>query len=264
VEEPGAVSHEGIEAERRSGLSEEMIRQEFYCSFDAPMTGAYYGAGMDRADADGRLCNVPWEPDVDVDTAWDLGVRDSTSIVFFQQVGREVRVIDHYENSGEGLTHYVKVLREKPYVYGTHWGPHDIAQRELSTGVSRLEFARGLGIRFRVLRKGIKEDGIEAVRNVLSRCWFDRVKCSHLIEALRTYRKEWKESEKIFAAREVQDWSIHAADAFRYMALAVGAGRQSRAEDDGPAGRMAYTDPGRLALRGRMAFEVKGTGLRLQ
>lgn len=224
------ISDEVIEEERKSGMPEAMIQQEFFCSFEAPMVGAYYGEQMMNAEKEGRICNVPWEPRINVDTAWDLGIDDSTSIWFFQTVGTERRVIDYYENSGEGLAHYIKVLKERQYHYGRHYGPHDIEVRELSTGKSRFETARSMGIRFTVVHQMPVEDGIEAVRNVLPQCWFDQNKCERGIEALRQYRKEFNENTKMFGS-PVHDWSSHGADAFRTWACGY---RVKKRDDKAP------------------------------
>lgn len=211
------ISDEVIEEERKSGMPEEMIQQEFFCSFEAPMVGAYYGDQMMRAEKENRIGRVPWEPRIPVDTAWDLGIDDSTSIWFLQTLGTERRVIDYYENSGEGLAHYVKVLKEREYHYGRHFGPHDIEVRELGTGKTRLETARSMGIKFTVVHQMPVEDGIEAVRNLIPTCWFDQEKCERGIEALRQYRKEFNERTKSFGS-PVHDWSSHGADAFRTLA----------------------------------------------
>ena len=135
--------------------------------------------------------------------------------------GNEIRIIDYYENQGEGLAHYIKVLREKEYVYGDHYAPHDIQVRDFSTGRSRLEIARELGVRFRVAANLRIDDGIEAVRSILPRCYFDEDKCSHLIEALRQYRKDYDEKLKAYKDRPLHDWTSHPADAMRYLALSV-------------------------------------------
>jgi len=220
-EDTRAITAEAIQDERDSGMPEEMIQQEFYCSFDAPLVGSYYGNYMAQALADRRIVNVPYDPLLDVNTAWDLGMGDLTAIIFYQTVGAEIRIIDYYENQGEGLAHYIKYLREKEYVYGEHLAPHDIKVREMGTGRSRLEVARDLGIRFRVLPNLRLEDGIEAARTIISRCWFDEIKCKHLIEALRQYRKDFDEKNKCFKDRPFHDWSSHPADAFRYLALGI-------------------------------------------
>ena len=115
-----------------------------------------------------------------METFWDLGVGDSTSIWFVQQVGRAVHVIDYYENRGEGLPHYAKVLQQKEYLYSLHHAPHDIEVRELSTGKSRREAAYDLGINFRVVPKLPLEDGIHATKMLLPRCWFMQ-SCASLV-----------------------------------------------------------------------------------
>ena len=221
VEDTRAIPLSAIDEERASGMPEEMIQQEFYCSFDAPLVGSYYGNAMARLLADRHLTKVPYEPLLDVHTAWDLGVGDSTSIIFYQLSGAEIRIIDYYEMQGEGLAHYAKVLREKEYVYGEHLAPHDIQVRDFSTGKSRLEAARELGIRFRVVPNLRVDDGIEAVRNTLPKCYFDEDKCSHLIESLRQYRKDYDEKRQVFRDRPLHDWTSHPADAMRYLALGV-------------------------------------------
>ena len=221
VEDTRAIPLSAIDEERASGMPEEMIQQEFYCSFDAPLVGSYYGNAMARLLADRHLTRVPYEPLLDVHTAWDLGVGDSTSIIFYQLSGSEIRIIDYYEMQGEGLAHYAKVLREKEYVYGEHLAPHDIQVRDFSTGKSRLEAARELGIRFRVVPNLRVDDGIEAVRNTLPKCYFDEDKCAHLIEALRQYRKDYDEKRQVFRDRPLHDWTSHPSDAMRYLALGV-------------------------------------------
>ena len=193
--------------------------QEMECSFDAALTGAYYAKELEAA-AD-RITSVPWEPVLPVYTAWDLGMADSTSIVFWQQTrGGEVRVIDYYEAAGHGLDHYVKALRDKPYTYGKHFAPHDIQVRELGTGKSRLEVAQSLGIRFDLAPRLSIEDGIGAVRMLLPRCWFDAGKTSQLVEALRLYQEK-RHAKRNISLGPLHDWTSHAADCMRYMATSI-------------------------------------------
>lgn len=193
--------------------------QEMECSFDAALTGAYYAKELQNA-AD-RITSVPWEPLLPVYTAWDLGISDSTSIVFWQQTrGGEVRVIDYYEASGHGLDHYIQVLRNKPYTYEKHFAPHDIQVRELGTGKSRLEVALALGIRFDISPKLSVEDGIQAVRMLLPRCWFDSAKTNQLLEALRLYQEK-RDVKRNISQGPLHDWTSHAADCFRYMAVSI-------------------------------------------
>lgn len=219
VNDTRAVTPEAVQAERDDGMPEELIQQEFYCSFDAPIVGAYYARQMAAALFERRIGNIPWEPGLPVHTAWDIGVGDSTSIIFYQEYGMETRIIDYYEQSGEGLAHYVKILKDRDYVYGRHYGPWDLEVRELGTGKSRREVAQSLGLKFIVLKQHGVNDGIEVARNLLASCWFDEKKCERLIEALRQYHKEWDEKNKCFKDNPLHDWTSHPADSFRYLAM---------------------------------------------
>ena len=225
VEQTKRFTAEQLEAERRELVAqygqefgEAAFQQEYYCSFDAAIVGAYYARLISTAEAEKRVTAVPWEPGVLVHTAWDLGIGDSTAIWFCQQVGREVRLIDYYEASGVGLDHYVKILREKPYVYGEHVLPHDAEAKELGTGKTRTEMLRSLGIKGRVIPQQSVDDGINAVRMLLPRCWFDKTRCERGLEALRQYRCDFDDRLKTFRPRPLHDWTSHAADAFRYLA----------------------------------------------
>jgi len=189
------------------------------CSFDVPIQGAYYAAQLMAADDEGRISGVPYDPSSSVYTFWDLGIDDSMSIWFLQAVGQELHLIDYYENTGEGINFYIKILKEKPYVYGKHYAPHDIKARELTTGRSRLETAKKLGIDFEVVAKLSIDDGIDAVRMILNRCWFDKVKCEKGLSGLRSYHKEWDEDNQVFKAKPKHDWASHPADAFRTLAV---------------------------------------------
>ena len=193
--------------------------QEMECSFDAAVSGAYYAKELTKADADGRITNVPHEPVLEVHTAWDLGMADSTSIVFWQQTNAgEIRVIDYYEASGHGLDHYVRVLKDKDYTYGKHYAPHDIQVRELGTGKSRLEVARSLGLVFQLAPNISILDGINAVRAMLPKCYIDKTKCQTLIESLRLYREKIDDKRNV-SLGPLHDWTSHAADCIRYMAV---------------------------------------------
>jgi phage terminase large subunit len=213
-----AIKPEVIEDERQSGMAEELIQQEYYCSFDAPLVGAYYSTQMENALREKRITKVPWDPLLPVHTIWDLGVDDHTAIGFMQEYGMEFRFIDFYSASGEGLPHYAKKLKEFPYVYGTHYAPHDIKVKELGTGKTRWQTAKELGITFKIVEKHEIADGIEQVRNILPRVWFDETKCEYLVEALKSYRKEYDEVLKTYRSTPLHDWSSHPADMFRYFA----------------------------------------------
>lgn len=216
--ESGLIAAEEIEDLRRS-LSPEAFAQELECSFDAAVIGSYYGKALDEAQQAGRLCRVPADPAAQVHTSWDLGVGDSTAIWFVQQIGRELHVVDYYEASGEGLEHYARMLQGKPYVWGTHYLPHDAAARELGTGTSRVETLARLGIKATVVPAQAKDDSINAVRLMLPRCWFDAERCKVGLEALRLYRRDYDERLKTFRDRPRHDWTSHAADAFAVFAV---------------------------------------------
>jgi hypothetical protein len=188
--------------------------------------GAYYWQWIFQASKQGRIGSVPADPSAQVHTAWDLGMDDSTSIIFYQKIGKEFRLIDYYEENGVGLNHYAQILQEKSrkdkYIYGSHYAPHDIEVREMSSGRSRRDVARDLGISFILVpRVRAKEDGIEAVRNTLPFCWIDSVRCEQLISCLENYRKQYDEKLDIYREQPVHDWSSHGADAMQTLALAM-------------------------------------------
>lgn len=212
---------------KKADVQKEDMKREYPSTpkeaFEAAVEGSYYAEQMARAEADGRVGVVPYEPQIKVETWWDLGMDDCMSIWFVQRHRREIRVIDHYSNSGEGLHHYAKVLSEKPYVYERHVGPHDLAVRDLSAtdGKSRKEVAEGLGLKpFITVARTEIADGIDAVRNILARCWFDAVKCADGIRALKNYRREWNEHLGTWTNHPRHDWASHDADAFRTGAMA--------------------------------------------
>jgi phage terminase large subunit len=206
----------------RSGLTEEQYAQEFECSFEAAVVGAYYGKLMQQADTDGRIAGVPYEPTAAVYTAWDLGIRDATAIWFAQVVGREVRIIDYYEATGADLGHYVREITQRPYLYAGHIVPHDAQAKELGTGKSRLEVLESLGLKnITVAPMHRVEDGINAVRTIIPRCWFDAKKCARGIDALKLYRAEFDDKLQALKPRPVHDWTSHAADAFRYLSMTL-------------------------------------------
>jgi len=225
VDDTHVLNDQDIEDERASGMDEELIQQEYYCSFESAMQGAYYANQIVQAEKENRIGEVPYDPLLLVDTYWDLGIGDSTSIWFTQTHMNQIRLIDYYETSGEGLPYYKKYLDGKPYNYGAAYAPHDIEVRELGTGKSRLEIARSLGIDFRIIPKLSIDDGIEAARAIFPRCWFDRKKCEQGLDALSSYRKEWDSKRNEFKQRPYHDWSSHGADAFRYLAVGHRDGR---------------------------------------
>lgn len=222
LDETKHIPLEEIEKDRQEGLiSEDLIQQEYYCSFSMGVEGAYYAKYLDKLRVEGRISAVPWEPAHKVHTAWDLGMRDSTTIIFYQLIGMTIRIIDCYENSKEGLEHYAQQLQSLPYNYGKHVAPHDIKVRELGTGISRIDKARQLGISFIVAPNLSISDGIESVRTMLSKVWIDEVKCAPLIKALENYRQEFDHKKKVYLPRPLHNWASHYADTARYMALSL-------------------------------------------
>lgn len=204
--------------EAKALMPEEIYEAEFECSFDSAAIGSIYAKGITKAEEEGRITKIPYDQSIKVSTFFDLGFADKTSIWFVQQKGSAFHIIDYFEDSGEGLEYYAQILDDKKYIYDTHFLPHDANVRELGTGVSRLETAQSLGMRTSIVPKLPIEDGINAVRMILSRCWFDHEKCKHGLDALRQYR--WATSEKgEIKNKPVHDWTSHAADSFRYFAV---------------------------------------------
>jgi hypothetical protein len=217
----GLIPDSELQLARRD-LTEEQYAQEFECSFDAAVVGAYYGKLMARAEAERRVAGVPYDPSAPVWTAWDLGIRDATAIWFAQVIGREIRIIDYYEASGVDLGHYVREINARPYAYAGHIVPHDAQAKELGTGKSRLEVMESLGLRPITLAPLHRvEDGINAVRMFLPKCWFDARKCARGIDALKLYRAEYDDKLQALRPHPVHDWTSHAADSFRYLALTL-------------------------------------------
>lgn len=240
--ETGIIPAEELELARRT-MTQDEYDQEFECSFEAAVKGAIYASELAAARQSGRVQRVPVDPILPVDTDWDLGVGDSTAIWFSQSLrSGEVRLVDYYEASGEGLPHYAKVLKDKGYTYGTHWAPHDIQVKELGSGRSRLETAHTLGITFQIAPNIPIEDGIHAARMLIPRCWFDAEKCKAGLEALQHYRRDFNTRLNEFKPTPVHDWASHGADAFRYLAVRQQAPKQKVARQSYrlPSGKDAW------------------------
>jgi phage terminase large subunit len=226
------VISEDILAQERSEIvrlygNEALYLQEYECDFTVPIVGAYYAELIARAYRDGRVGHVPHEEALTVDTWWDLGINDRMSIWFSQSVGQEIRIIDYMEGTGQGLSHYIQKMKAKPYVYGRHTAPHDIEVRELTNGKSRRDTAMGLGVNFNVAPRLPIHDGIDAVRTLFGRFWFDSEKCREGLNALKNYRKQYDEKKKTYNNQPYHDWSSNGADAFRTLATALDMGHKS-------------------------------------
>lgn len=199
-------------------------------AFQQSVQGAYYAKQFRDIYKQGRICQLPDNSHQPVYTFWDIGVGDSTSIWFVRMIGDEFHLIDYYENSGEGIKHYLKMLKDRGYTYAEHWAPHDIDNRDFSgNGKSRREMARqGYDIdgqkhtiNFKVAPHGSIDGGIESVREVLPHCVFDETKCEQGIKCLENYRKEWDDKRGCWKDKPLHDWSSHGSDAFRYFAVSV-------------------------------------------
>lgn len=228
-----AIPTETLRKER-SKTSEAKFQSEYMCSFNTPVEGAYYGGIITKLyQKEQMLQNLPPEPSLPVHTAWDLGMDDSTSIWFFQQFRNEIRILNYFENSGEGLPFYARELERyaalNDITYGRHYFPHDVKVRELGTGRSRLETLRSLGIRANPVKKLPKGDQIEAVRQVLPKCWFNTFSCHLGIKHMKEYRKEWDEMKQVFKKNPVHDQSSHGADSFATLSVGI---REVRQEDE--------------------------------
>jgi len=203
-------------------MSEDQYNAEFECSFDAAIVGAYWGKELRVALENDRICDVPYDPAVPVETAWDIGRSDSTAIWFYQRVRGEKHFIDHYETNGEDIAHYADVLNSKPYKYSDHWLPHDARAKTLaSNGKSVVEQLFALGIKGKIVPSLSRQDGIQAARMVLPVCWFDREKCQDGLEHLRQYKRQWDEDRKMFGPDPAKSPHNHSADAFRYAAISM-------------------------------------------
>jgi len=189
-------------------------------------TGTVFGKQIAQAEIDGRIGSVPYDAAAGVYTAFDLGIGDSTAIWWFQIIGQEIHFIEHYESSGEDLAHYISVLKNKPYNYAKHFLPHDARQRELQTGMTRVEFFENNGIyNVEVLRPTnftLGQDDINLIaRPKFSKVWIDREKCARGLECLRAYHYEYDEKNKLLKSKPEHDWSSHSSSAFIYALMAA-------------------------------------------
>jgi len=210
-------------------MSEYMIQQEYYCSFDKGIEGSYYGKLIQDAELcdPPRITSVPYDRSVPVHTSWDLGIGDSMVVWYFQLVGTEVHWIDYDEETGKGIDFmWQEVLQKKDYMYGTHYAPHDVGARSLQTAQSTLDFARDLGLIFKKLERTRIEHRITLTRAKLPNCWWDKEKCERGLKALTQYHKEWDETHECYRDVPVHDWASHAADGFGYGCQSMAKGKR--------------------------------------
>jgi hypothetical protein len=213
-----------ILAEERAQMSPELYEQEYECSWDRGVSGAYYAKALDNLRKAGQICPVAWEPGLLVHVAIDIGVNDATTLIWFQTVGDGtiIRIIDCYSNTGLGIDHYAKILQDKPYRYGKYFAPADIKVREWGGGaVTRYEKARQLGITFTLVDQVGVMDGIENVWTHFPKFWIDDTRCRSLVNALENYYREWDEMRQIYKEKPLHTWASHYADCLRYMCLSI-------------------------------------------
>jgi len=233
--ESGLLPQAELDDARRA-MGEDRYMQEYECSFSAAIAGAFYAREIDEARSQGRIASLPWLPELPVETAWDIGRSDDTAIWFWQAQRGQVRVIDYYATSGEGAPHYAQVIGAKPYTYRKHWLPHDAFAKTAAAERSFQEQIYSLGVKpVQMVARHAVQDGTQSARALLPRCWFDAEKCKDGLKALTLYQREWDEDRKAFKAHARHDWTSHAADAFRYMAVSL--------RDDFPALKPTGIDP---------------------
>jgi phage terminase large subunit len=219
----GVIAQTELDA-AKSEMGEDKYLQEFECSFNAAVEGSYYGQILNDLETKNHIQEIPRDDLCRTITAWDLGMGDSTAIWVAQIAGSEIRLIDYYENNGVGLDKYVSWLRDNNWASAEHILPHDVQVRELGSGKSRLEVLQEAGLNVRIASRMSVDDGIQAVRRLLPRCWFNVPAVKQGLDCLRNYRREYDEKRKVFYDRPLHDWSSHGSDAFRYLAIGLDEG----------------------------------------
>ena len=233
---------EHIEEEINSGMSREKVQQEFYCSWDSGLEGAFYTHELNLAAKEGRIGHYPHDPMQPCQTWWDIGFRDQTSIIITQRGldGNPV-LIDHIVDRNKPIDFYVRALREKSYNYDEHWGPHDFENHDWTTGKTRREFAAGLGLNIDIVPKISLEDGIDATRAMIRKCRIDENKCHKLLDGLYSYRREFDDKSNRYRDQPVHDWASDLSDSMRYLSV----------------GWQPYPAGGRIITPSRMPHKVK-------
>lgn len=221
VDDTNSITLEDIDEERKSGMTEDMIQQEFYCSFISAIQGSIYWNEVDQAEKNQQFVDVPYDERMLVHTVWDLGKDDTNTIGFYQSNGLTVRKIDYLSGNKIGLPDWIRKVKEKPYQYGRHFAPHDIqvSDYSLSGNMSRWEVARDLGIEFQIVPNIPVQDGIEAGRRFFKRLYIDKTRCAEFLEAIPQYTRVYDEDNKIFKDKPLHDWTSHYADEHRYAAI---------------------------------------------
>lgn len=221
VDDTKVISKEAIEQEIKEGMSEELAQQEYYCSFMQGIEGSYYGKQIQKAREGGRIKSILVDDATPVHTAWDIGVTDFTSIIFFQQFPGEYHIVDFYENQGEGVQHYAKVLQDKGYTYGNHYGPHDLKSKSWAyEGKPTIQVASEYGIHFQIVPKMSKEDRCEAGRNLISKCYFNNnPEVLKLLNHLENFTKIYNKTMGCYMNTPKHDIHSHAGDSWGYFGV---------------------------------------------
>lgn len=224
VDDTNSLTPEDIEEERKAGMSEDMIQQEFYCSFISAIQGSIYWQEVNKAEKKNQFTDVPYDPRLLVHTVWDLGKDDTNCIGFYQSNGITVRKIDYLSGNKKGLPDWIREIKRKSYNYGKHFAPHDIqvSDYSLTGNQSRLEVARDMGVEFEIVPNISVQDGIEAGRRMFARLYVDKTMCADWIEAIPQYTRIYDEENKIFKDKPLHDWTSHFADEHRYASLVWG------------------------------------------
>lgn len=240
IDDTKALNEDDVQEMRNEGWPEDFIQQELYCSFEMGAMGSYYGKLIQKARDDNRILDFPIFPDLPVHSSWDIGVGDNTAIWLFQALRNGTyNFIHYYENQGEGLEHYLKYLnryqKQQDIEWGKHFVPHDMQNREFTSGVDRLQTAREFGYQMTVVPKKPIYEGIQAVRSILPICQFHKTNCAYGIKCLDFYRKKYNESLKVYYDEPMHDKWSDGADSFRYAAIgirAIGVIQDNNADED--------------------------------
>jgi hypothetical protein len=223
VDDTGIIAKKEIEDSKKT-MSQEEYMQELYCSFNSSAKGAVYALELARAISDNRISAISWQRDYKVYTVWDIGVGPAMAIGFYQRFNGMVRMIDFWQGTeNDGIDQAVSAVKRKEYNYGTHFAPHDINTRETSTGKTRIDYARDLGLSFNIIDSKIGVDnGIQTGKFMFDRLMVDKEKCALWISAISEYKREWDEKGNMFKEIPSHNWTSHAADVHRYAAVVEG------------------------------------------
>ena len=202
--------------------------------------GAIYGNELRKARQEGRITKVPIESGVPVNTYWDLGRNDHTAIWFHQRVGLQDRFIDYYESRLVGLEHYIRVIRERGYIYGEHFLPHDVEVQVLGMDRTRRQQLEDAGISPIIVVPRIKDvnEGIEMTRATFGHCWFDEERCERGLECLSNYQYVFDDQNDTYRRHPLHNWASNGADAFRQFAQGF------KEADDGWGKEINYSNTG--------------------